>query len=334
MATHSIGTGGDFSTVQAWEDDIPSILTEARIGQVKNEELVVSGQIVDFEAHVTTSSFNIILEAQAGASFKDNANVRTNALGYNAANGAALRNNANVSNVINFSGIVPDCIIRNLQVKHDGTGGYRAVLSNNATTGLVLRDMIFEASQNSDNRGMIETIGTTFINCLLIQRGTAGYGSLHAGGASANTFLGCTIVRPSNITAYGTGISPTYTGDVVKSCVVAGFTVDYETKGSGTTNTDYNATDLSDVASGFPDPASDHNVYSMPFTTSTFVQPSDASGLHDFRVVAGSVVENAGFYDGTNAPSDISGLARSNPPEVGAWELASAVTKFWFFGPR
>lgn len=325
MATHTIGTGGDFSTVQAWEDDIPATLTEQRIGQVKNEELVVAGTVVDFSAHTTTSSFNIILEAISGGSFKDNVNVRTNALRYNAANGAALRNSSSSGSVINFSGVSNHVIVRNLQLKHDGTGTYNYALSVAAHGSTMLfKDLIIEATQNTGSFAVIYHTGETFINCLIIQRGSAA-GGINNSSLNQATIIGCTIVRPSNITPAGIGISPDYDGDIVKNTIVAGFTTDYLIRGSGTTNTDYNATDKSDVASGFPDPASDHNVYSMPFTTSTFVQPSDAGGTHDFRILAAAVVENTGVYDGTNSPQDISGTTRNDPPEIGVWELSGAV---------
>lgn len=331
MATHTIGTGGNFSTAQAWEDDIPGTLTEQRIGQVLNEELVVGGTVIDFSAHVTTSSFNIILEADEGASFKDHANVRTNALRYNASNGAALRNSSSSGNVINFSGASDHVTVRNLQLKHDGTGTYNYAVSVAAHGSTMLfKDLIIEGTQNSGSFAVVYHFGETFVNCLIVQRGTAANGIMNASTNQA-TIIGCTVVRPSNITAAGVGIYPDYDGDIVKDTIVAGFTTDYQTRGSGTTNTDYNATDLSDGASGFPDPGTDHNVYSMPFTTSTFVQPSDSGGTHDFRAVSSSVVDGTGVYDGTNSPNDISGFARSDPPEIGVWELGAAPRR-WILG--
>lgn len=330
MATHTIGTGGDFSTVQAWEDDIPTTLTEQRIGQVLNEELTnSSGSVVAFSAHTLTASFNIILEAASGASFRDHANVRTNPLRYDASKGAALRTTSGTNEpVINADAAGASdarIIIRNLQLKNDlesgSTTGMRASQSH-----FRLDNVIFESVRvfdlYSDGGGSIDAN-----NCLFVSRGSSIIFqktiNKNSGGAPWN-LIGCTLVRPSNLGTDGTGFGPIYAdGGTAKNCLFFGYTTDVQNLVAA--DTDYNGTSFSDAGSGLPDNTPDHNVYDVTYDDTLFVEPSDSGDGHDFRTLAGSAIENAGIYDGTNSPEDITGTTRSNPPEIGAWELSAAV---------
>ena len=333
MATHTIGTGGDFTTVQAWEDDIPTTLTEQRIGQVKNEELTSSGGLLAFSAHTTTSSFNIILEAVSGGSFRDHANVRTNPLRYDASKGASLRCTATNNHLIyatNAGASDSPIIVRNLQLMHEGTSGYTQVIQVSSAF-VRLENVILEGFNAnwilySDSSGNIDAY-----NSLMVAR-NASVSKLAFKNSSGGTwdFVGCTLVHPSNLSASGTGISTLYgNGATAKNCLIFGFTTDVANMVAA--DTDYNATSFSDAASGLPDNTPDHNVYDVAYDTTLFVQPSDSGGNHDFRIVAGSAVENAGIYDGTNSPEDISGTTRNDPPEIGAWELGVAPRR-WILG--
>ena len=334
MATHSIGTGGDFSTPQLWEDDIPGTLTEDRIGQCKNQEFTSTIPVIEFSAHVA-GSFVITLECQTGASFKDNANVRTNALRYNASNGAGLRATADFQ-TLRISGVCNNLTIRGLQfaclVNNYSSGVVRVTFGADGSANALIKDCIFESNSNSNPVFNNSGLRGNVVNCLMIQRHTAGNGISSDGGGTIN-FIECTIVRPSNVTAAGTGISRGYGTVVAKDCAIFGFSTDASGLDSAS---DYNATAKSSGASGLPS-GGGHNVYSVTYDTTLFVQPSDAGGSHDFRLVAGNGLENAGVYDGTNAPADISGTTRNNPPEIGVWELASTPSgdprKGDFFSP-
>lgn len=336
MATHTIGTGGDFSTPQAWEDDIPTTLTAQRIGQCKNQEF--SGTpVINFSAHTTVlSTLDVILETESGASFKDNANIRTNALRYNSANGAGFVSSSDYDYqaAIYVSGVINHLTIRNLQVKAARFPIHYLFSVADPTTNL-FKDMIFEKTGNA-NSPVVTVMAKRLDNVLIIQRGTAGNGLFcTSGGVNLATVVnGCGIVRPSNVTAAGTGLTRLYVVPIVKSSSVFGFSTDCGTGFDSTS--DYNATSKSDAASGFPDPATDHNVYDCVYDTALFVQPSDASGGHDFRTLTGSALVNTGLLDSTNAPNDISGQARSDPPEIGVWELAAAggTTRGTPFGHR
>jgi hypothetical protein len=320
MATHTIGTGGDFSTPQAWEDDIPATLTEQRIGQLKNESFSGSPAI-NFSAHTTTASFDIILETESGASFKDQ-DVRNRALRFQT-DSARLTSTGNYFEALRVGSVtIGHLIVRNIQFQK-ASGSYVGAIDIHGvtTTAMQFKDCIVES--HSTNWAVIASAlasGTLrFDNVVMINRSTGGHG-LDARGSGGTTHVNhCTIVRPSNITAAGTGIRRQYGTTVVKNTLIAGFTTDIAS--GADSSSDYNATTFTDGGSGLPDPTPDHNVYNINYNTSLVVQPSDSGGNHDFRTVSGSALEDTGLLDSTNAPNDISGTARSDPPEIGAWEL-------------
>lgn len=322
MATHSIGTGGDFSTIQAWEDDIPATLTEQRIGQLQNEEFVSgSASIVDFSAHVTTSSFDIVLECEAGASFADHADVRTNALRYNASNGAGMRTTGTYMPVITVSGAIGHLTVRGVQLKCDGgnnTGAAVYYTGFHAATLHVWKDIIMHAATTNvrvaDLRTASEGQIIRCVNVLAVQQHTSGDGILSSAGN--NEFIHCTVVRPSDVTAAGTGFVRLYNTPLVTGCAVFGFSTSNSASFSASSSN--NATDL---ASGLPGTDNQHSVtYSQ---TTPFVD-ADKDSL-DLRLAddANELIDN-GLLDATNAPEDISGLTREDPPEIGVWELAAA----------
>src|SRR5262245_12438945 len=263
MATHSIGSGGSFSTPQLWEDDIPATLTEPRVGQLKNQEFSASiGPVIEFSAHTTSSSNFILLECESGASFKDNANVRTNALRYNASNGAGLKVTSQFY-VIRISGACNHLTIRGVQAINTGNAYNNAVFaqsSSAACSNLLVRDCLFEATIGGTfvMHQAAGTSGVKFVNCLVIQRSGSSHG-FDCGTGGTTEIIGCTIVAPSNATSSGSGIDRVYGTCIVKNSAIFGFTTD--ASGGLDSSSDYNATSLSDAGSGLPDPATDHNVY-------------------------------------------------------------------------
>src|SRR5262245_10145068 len=327
MATHSIGTAGDFSTPQLWYDDIPATLIEQRIGQLKNQEFVFTGSATALvaSARVTTASFNIILECASGASFKNNANVRTNALRYNASNGAGLK--CEDASVITFSGTANHFTIRNIQILQAATAlaSFDIIkgLAGDTSTNRVIKDCIVEQTGSDTNDCMFLTGQNTVINCVAIHGGNNPDTCIKLADVAAGyvlTIVGCTVVRPSNLSSAGIGIFNKYAGNTLNGQNNAIF--GFATHASQWTSVVYNGTSFSDVGSGLPDPSPDHNVYSLTYG-SQFEQTSSASGTHDFRTKSGGL-ENTGLYDGTNSPQDISGFTRNNAPEIGAWELGTS----------
>lgn len=315
MATKTIGTGGDYSTVQAWEDALLAVTTEAEVGQCKNEEFVVAGRVVDFSAHDTTLG-GITLETVAGASFQDNASVRTNALRYNTANGAGLRSTSNETVLV--SGAIGNLTVRKLQIKNDaaGSGGYGAECFKIAAVsggGYTLKDLILEKPTSNSQVATIQSTGVaTLVNILIIQQASGRDGISMTG--TSHVLIGVQCVKPTNVTAGGTAFVRSYPGSpTLKDCTSFGFTA--ATSGSFGTSSN-NATDLSSFGVGTS------NQVSVPYSATTpFVNGTAASSAHDFRLAGnGNALIDNGVLDATNAPNDISGTARSSPPEIGVWE--------------
>lgn len=322
MAVKTIGATGDFSTPQSWLDSwVPATLLENEEGQCQNQEFVATTTpIIAFGAH-TTGAFRITLTTVAGASFQDNANARTNALRYNAANGCGFRNTGYNTPVVSHSGANIGLTISKLQIRTTGTGTLsRGIFMAASSTNLILKDLIVEAFQG-EVLHLSSTAGKC-INVLAISHNTSTFILNNANGFCA--FIGCAFVRPSNLGATGNGAIFVYGTPTFTSCIFIGCNGDV----TGTCNaaSNNNATTATDAASGLPDPATDNNVYSASYAVgSPFINATDASEAHDFRLADdGNALLNAGLLDGTNAPNDITGYARANPPDIGQWELTHA----------
>ena len=348
MAIHTIGSTGDFATIQAWFDDIPATLTEQRIGRLQNQEFVFTGlssKALTTQDRVTTPTKDIILECVPGGSFMDNANKRTNALRYNAANGAGIRSDG--ATILDLFGNINHITFRGIQIKQ-AAGALDSLdivkcATNNLGTNQVFQDLIIEQTGSDNNDCMFLTGKSRVLQCLIIHGGNNPDGFIKLSDAAIGyetLVVGCTLVRPSNLTAGGFGLYNKLADPdnryVAFDNIVCGAAAGQDgfqlTPGpfNGFT-TDYNATNQTDVASGLPDSTDAHTIYAVVYDTTLFVQPSSAGGTHDYRLVAGSTPVNAGLYDGTVNPADITALTRQSPPEIGAWELSPPVVGGGFY---
>jgi len=140
----SLAVTPDYTTINAWDSYLNALgtFTEDQVGRVlwassANELALASGQTLDGS---TPSTFNIILESgdtngNAGGSFRDNANKTTNALRYNADNGACILINSGTVTGLILSD--PNITVRYLQIKK--TSAYaNIIVATTADTGKVL----------------------------------------------------------------------------------------------------------------------------------------------------------------------------------------------------
>lgn len=308
--TKTIGTGGDYSTLQAWEDACPAnLVTADQIwrGECKNQEFVTTSTNVAIAGQTTDSTRYVWLTAASGASFMDNANKRTNALRYNSANGAAIRATDAYGVAVNIS--TANTKVSGLQIKNSSlhpTYG-RALFCTAAT---VLDNLIVEGGASP-----VQTAGnTTLRNVLAIADGTTGNVFTHAGGGTGS-YYNCTGVRPSNRTAAGSVFYFSYTTLVVKNC--AGFGC---TNFSNSTSFISGNNNASDATIGFGTSNQASLTYSSQFETT-----SSASSAHDFRTKAGaSLIDNGADTSGNGVTTDIVGFSRSGTYDIGAWETGSS----------
>src|SRR3990172_1906599 len=170
------GSGGDYTTLQSWEDAAPAnYVTADQIwqGQIKAASdsftsatilLTISGGTVDSTryAELTTAT---------GASFRDNANVQTNALRANSANGCIITCTGNYVHAVNVGQNFSR--LSNLQiVQSNGGGGGNSCLVDSIgsdTATLDLNNCIFESGGSG---GVISLFGSNIKvrNSLIVQR--------------------------------------------------------------------------------------------------------------------------------------------------------------------
>lgn len=135
------------------------------------------------------------------------------------------------------------------------------------------------------------------------------------------SIIGCTVVRLTNNSAAGVGITARNYADVtVRSSAFFGFSTAATASGAGVFNAacSNNATEL---ASGLP--TGSGNQHNVTFNATTpFTQASNTGT--DLKAISSTALASNGFKDSTNASADISGLTRAASPTIGVWELAAA----------
>lgn len=324
MATtvvRTIGTGGDYTTLQAWEDACPAnLVTNDEIwrGEVlwasSSDELVVSGTALIVSGQTVDATRYMELTAAAGDSFVDNANRLTNGLRYNASNGACIRKTGGFSDAINISSNY--FRLSRLQFAADDGNSYEFKIVN---PGGVVENCIFGGNGRVEVQLACSSTVPTMRN-VLITSSAGNFGLVITGLYQPVNLMNVTIVRPSNIGSSGTGLSLGFAENtVVRNCAVFGF------------STPYSAPVINTLTNFSTDSASIQTVNTMAnnLTSQTyanqFEQPSNSGGVMDFRTKAGAGLIDAGFdTSGNGVTADIVGTTRSAPYDIGAWEVASA----------
>jgi hypothetical protein len=302
----TIGTGGDYTTIAAWEADTPvgGLVAADQIwqGQVKNqsfsETVTIAGTTVDSTRYVE-------LTTQAGASFRDNANVQTNALKFNSSNGAALSSSTAYGQVLSIN--QDFCRISNLQIA--GLSGTTNTLTMAGSFTCTIDNVLAEGQRGVP---VVSLSGANALirNSQITQRGSGASSILKL--ASGAQSIGNTLTVPTDITHPTNIIEGSYGTPVVKNTAMFGNGAALKTGGNTPTYTTCKS-DAASLPSG---------VTSATYNTSTYQNLTDST--RDFREVSASPLRGAGTQDLTNSTTDIAGTTRNNPPDVGAWEFVAA----------
>lgn len=316
------GAGRDFSTLASWAASLPANLVtndNSYIAELYNDSVFNTGGGLTLSGHTTSSTRNITVRAAAGQSFRDNANVQTNALNYSQANGVAITGSAGPStitcrdNYSTFSG---------LQINHADyySGTFNSENASNVTVdNCIITQTIYAGYSPIRMSGG----GSQIRNSLLINARTTGSavsvvgGSESSGSGGPNLYF-CTLVGASN--AYGTpaAIKSWFGSAVAQNCAFFGCTA---ILGSVASPTSYTFTScMTDVASP-PSGITGSKTYANQFYNTTV-----ASG--DYRLKSGADLIDAGTADSTNGAIDIAGTTRPQGSawDIGAWEFKVAVT--------
>lgn len=303
--TKTIGSGGDYTTLQSWEDAAPAnLVTSDQIwrGEIKaasdgfSAALSISGSTSDSTRYKE-------LTTAAGASWRDNANVQTNALKYNSANGCYIAANlGGYTNLININENYSR--ISNLQLSSTGNTQCLGM----GATGVDVNNCILEGAKSA----VMSMTAGTLRNTLVVQRQTSASSiCTFTGGAAYN----CTFVTPSDLAKSTSAFGGSGYGTItLQNCAIFGAT-NLRTGSHPTFNC---TTCVGDVTYS--------GVTTVAYDTSTgsgFQGTTNAAG--DWRIKSSSAMVNAGTTDATNAPIDIAGTARPSGAsyDVGAWEYVS-----------
>lgn len=297
--TSVIGTGGDYTTIQTWEDACPADLVAADqvwLGECKNqtftEAVTIGGQTTDATRYLE-------LKCQSGASFKDHADVRTNALRYNTANGMALTGNVPLTIATNYTRV------NGLQAANNSGYGRTVDISAGVTNCLVTQSILKDGT-GAFFTTLSRSATNVFANCLIECPSASNHGA-----NSQGQWRNCTIICSTG-SSTGTGFDSGYSNGMALNCAVFAFGTAYNGTAAG--GSGYNA---SDSASTFGS-----NNQSSLTTADQF-----ESATNDFRAKSTGALPNNGTPDSTYASVDISGTTRSaSTPTIGCWEVTATGT--------
>lgn len=328
----TIGTGSglgitpDYATIALWESYLNGLgaFSDDQVGRLcwasSANQMTTGGETFDGSA---PGSYTIILESgdssgNVGGSFRDNADKTTNALVYNASNGAALLcNGGSPALTIND----PNITVRYLQIKK--TGNYNDVISAlTADTGKVLDSCIVQFSTAGNTTNLVSIRDATIRNNLILLTNTNSTGTRGIAcpsGAGTSAIYNNAIVNTKG-TSSRLGIMKNYAGDTItaRNNALYGWSVDWSGSTSNVTASN-NATDLtSGTTSTLPGSS---NQYDLVGSTEW---ESVSNGAEDFRLKSSSAkCKDNGSSTGTPTV-DIIGQARSGNYDIGCWEYQSA----------
>lgn len=317
LVTKTIKTaGGDYSTTQLWFDATPADFDVD--GNAQRGELFrgVNGSLT-LSSRTTSATNYLELTAGAGESFQDDLALKQSGLlDVNLTNYAGFSTATNYS--ANISGGSGSQVIDYFRISRLQ---FLTTTNNSSSIGTWIGDNHWTVENN-----IFKTAGpgsrfygnnTRVQNNIFINTNSSGVGTpgiylqdfVHA---HANTFF-----RVSNQSAGGVGIQvSSYSTGSFTSNAIFGYTTPSALGGTGSS---YGTTsnNVTDAASGLP---GSNNVHGVTYTSTTpFSQSSSVSTL-DCRTKWGTALDGAGLLDGTNAPNDIWGTARSATPVAGAME--------------
>lgn len=303
MSTDLIGSGETYTTLQSWEDDIPATLTEVEVGQCKNEGFTAtSGTILTIDGH-TTTGYSIRLTTATGASFRDHADLATNALTYNESLGAYIRNSGSYAKCVYF----PDDNVQidNLMIGATGTQGTAIVAQGSNASPTVKYNIIKGSSVNGAAQVYSSSGPGLFANNLVIQTRTSATRIALVYGYDV---YNCTFVVPSGTTPATNGVFSNY----------GAF--------SHTNNLYFGCTNVESGSSTFifTTCLSDDAAPPTGVTTATYADQFE-SATNDFRLKSGADAIDAGTTESNGSPS-INGVTRPSGSsyDIGAWEFVAA----------
>jgi len=318
MATKSIGSSGrDYSTLSAWASYVNVLaLTAPEVGEMYNDSEFTESAAVTIGGWSGGSSTNTItLTTGPGQSFRDNANVQTNALRYNHSNGVGVKMTGTyTASKVNVTG--SNFVLSNIQFASTASNAQDIIDFNSSNANVTVQNLIVQGRTWRNDMVLVRLFlktNSVVQNVAVILTSTLGNGViLESAGTGATSVYDLTVVSSNG--AAGIGIDCTYTpAAIVKNCAVYGFATDYA--GTASASSGNNATDKSSFGGTNFGTSGQTSI-----TSSEWV--SVASGSEDLRLSTGSTkLKDNGATAGPTY--DIAGTTRpqGSAYDIGCWEL-------------
>lgn len=309
----TIGTTGDYTTLQSWEDAAPANLVTADEiwqGQLQNQTFTVAATALTLSGSTSDATRYKELRCVSGASFRNNASVQTNELRYNASNGAAI---SCTGGNYTYAIVISEQYVRlnGLQVTHSSTGSSASTIRVTVADSLIENCIIETAGSTVGAVNYLNVSSFTAKNSLFVQRG-ASKSCVVGATSSIGTMYNVTMVVPSDKTAASNLFTSTsFTNITLNACAFFGVSA---VTASGTVTINDGFSNLSGTG-----------ITTATYNTSQFVNITDAT--RDYRLPSGSAMINTYTADTTNSPVDIAGTTRptgTNGADVGCWEYVAA----------
>ncbi len=308
-ATSDVVTGATSGATAILSSGTPTATGLVWRGEQLNEEIAQANAILVFNGATTSSTAYPFLTTQAGASFRDNANVQTNALRYNTSNGAGYRTTGNAQDCVTISDDNVD--ISNMQLKQDGTGALALDVFGGASGEYEF--LICEGSYTGTSVAIgVCSMRGTLMNSLFILRASAADHVVTSNTASPNVY-NCTIAAPDDLATAPTRVIHSGASGTC-NCQNCGLFAGDSTKAiKGGSATFTFTTCYSDISGTT---GVTQCTYSNQFQNVN-------NATRDYRLKAGADMIDNGTTDSTHAAIDIAGTARPQGPayDVGCWEL-------------
>ena len=279
-------------------------------GQCQNQEFAGAGTRLTMSGSTSSSTAYKDCTTVAGASFRDHANVQTNPLRYNAANGCGFR----------VTGSDSEVVLMNESNAHMSSLQCQAPTINSkalhiAGTDPLAEFCLCEGTDIAQGAVLAEASSAILRNMVIIQRGSAA-ASILRGGIGVIFVHSCTVVASDDVGTAPTAVLECSAGGTItaQNCgLFAGDSTKAVTAGSATFNFTTCYSDISGTSG-----------VTQTTYANEFQNVNDAT--RDFRLKTGAAQINTGTTDTTNAAIDIAGTARPQGAayDVGAWEFVQA----------
>lgn len=296
---------------------IPSDLVAADVQYILegyNDAEFVHTSTITLQGKNTSSVNNIIIRCGTNQSFITNANVATNALRYNQANGVAIKITQAYTNglVINNNYVT----IEGIQVSNGGSGGGTGLsITGGVITGVVVDRCLVEQNKTATSGAYGAGVANgKMIDTVIILNGVSSSG-VAIGGNATGICDGLTIMRPHDKAAAGNGFEGSVSGCRIQNCLVDNLS---------------NFSNRSDFVGS-------HNAFSgttVPFGTgnmtnvdmTTVFQNNASNATADARTKTGAPTINQGTSPISGNVYTINGnRQQGTAADIGAWEYPEAV---------